>query len=372
MWFIVFVHDLYESNDDGENHKINHTLFTIFIWLFLIFWTIQLFLNFVRISSQGGSGPFLQYRYSNGQKLEIDDNLQQKVIVKFPFRRTDILDLQFPHYAKVIQDINNQTGNEINLIAGTYSQYRIKDQSRVYGDGLLVDLWKQFSDGNLCKSYLRLKDKNFKYMIIDPNIASIVMGWWNSSLMERFFAKIDPASGKIVTDWTLSTLGKLINDWYLKLYGSNNLGAKYGFWLDSQYLKTKFGITSDDDLAIFRARLATMRYRWNQEQMIQGLIAIFTERIVNGEGVSDIADVFGKIIDETKLKWLVNQAVKSGFPSIANQIKDLTQDEKYVLLNYLNILTTYNKQPAQFGSVATNIINQSLGGGSQLIVFEVR
>jgi hypothetical protein len=46
--------------------------------------------------------------------------------------------------------------------------------------------------------------------------------------MERFFAKMDP-SGKIVTDGTLSMLGKLVNAGYLSIYSTNNLGAKYGF-----------------------------------------------------------------------------------------------------------------------------------------------
>lgn len=108
--------------------------------------------------------------------MEIDDNLQQTVRVKFPYEWTDILDLQFPFYKKTLNAINAQTGDEINLIAGTYFQYWINKQSKLMGDGLLVELWTKFSDGNLCKSYLRLKDKKLKYMIIDPNIATIVMG----------------------------------------------------------------------------------------------------------------------------------------------------------------------------------------------------
>jgi hypothetical protein len=371
MWFVLFVHDLYIPDEEKNTHEINHFLFYLFIGLFLIFWLIQLSLNFIRIASQWGSWPFLQYKYSNGQELQIDENLQQKVAVKFPYKRTDILNLQFPHYNKVLQAINNQTGNEVNLIAWTYAQYRVNDPTRLYGDGLLSNLRTDFSDRNLCKSYLRLKDKDFKYMIIDPNIASIVMWWWNSSLMERFFAKMDP-SGKIVTDGTLSMLGKLVNAGYLSIYSTNNLGAKYGFWLESDYLKSKLWIANDDDLAMMRARFATVRFRGNQQQMIDVLSQIFTERVTNGKALGDIADVYGKVIDEAKLTNLVNKASTSGFPSIQPSIKELSQDERFVLLNYLNILTTYNKQPAQFGSIATNIINQSLWGGSQLIVFEVK
>ncbi len=368
--FVLFVHSLYEAGDD-KKHADNHTLFYVFCWLFVLFGLIQLSLNLVRIASQGWSGPFLQYSYSNGQAVEVDETLQQKVTVKFPYKWTDIMELQFPFYRKTINAINAQTGKQVNLIAGTYLQYRVNDQSKLVGDGLLVDLRKNFSDGNLCKSYLRLKDKDLKYLIIDPNIATIVMGGGNNSLLERFFAKLDP-SGRIVTDGTFSTIGKLINKGYIKLFNSNNLGAKYGFGLSSDYLKSKFGITNDDDLALLRARLATVRFRGNQEQMIQALSQMFTERVANGEALSDIADIYGKIIDEDALKWLLAKAQTQGFPSIAGDIKELSQDERFVLLNYLNLVTTYNQQPQQFPSVANGVITQSLGGWSQLIVFEVK
>ncbi|MFA7284323.1 MAG: hypothetical protein WC004_00675 [Candidatus Absconditabacterales bacterium] len=369
--FVLFVHSLYEPDDPKSKHADNHILFYLFCGLFIVFGLIQLSLNFVRIASQGGTGPFLQYSYSNGQIVEIDDNLQQTVTVKFPYKRTDILDLQFPFYKKTLNAINAQTGDEINLIAGTYFQYRVNKQSKLMGDGLLVELWTNFSDGNLCKSYLRLKDKKLKYMIIDPNIATIVMGGGNNSLMERFFAKFDP-SGKIVTDGTFSTLGKMTNAGYLSLYSSNNLGAKYGFGLSGDYLKNKFGVSSNDDLAMLRARLATVRFWGNQQQMIQVLEQIFTERVVNGEAMMDIADVYGKVVDEENLKILLNRAKINGFPTIVEEVKKLSQDEKFVLLNYLNVLTTYNQQPQQFASVANSIISQSLGGGSQIIVFEVK
>jgi len=189
--------------------------------------------------------------------------------------------------------------------------------------------------------------------------------------MDRFFAKLDP-SGKIVVDGALTTLGKLVNEWYVSLYGSNNLWAKYGYGLPGEYLKAKFGITNDEDLALLRARLATTRYRWNQQQMVEALSSIFTERVANGQAVSDIAEVFGKNVDETKLNTLITKATKSGFAAISSEVKNLNQDERFVLLNYLNIVTTYNKQPSQFGSVATNIVTQSLGWWSQLIVFEVK
>lgn len=111
---------------------------------------------------------------------------------------------------------------------------------------------------------------------------------------------------------------------------------------------------------MLRARLATVRFRGNQQQLIQILEQIFVERVVNGEAMMDIADVYGKVGDEAKLKELLNKAKTNGFPSIIEDVKKLSQDEKFILLNYLNVLTTYNQQPQQFASVANNIISQSL------------
>jgi hypothetical protein len=46
----------------------------------------------------------------------------------------------------------------------------------------------------MCKSYQRLKAANLKYLVIDPNIGTVVMGEGNESLFNRFFAKKDPVT----------------------------------------------------------------------------------------------------------------------------------------------------------------------------------
>ncbi|MEI7557642.1 MAG: hypothetical protein WCJ45_02070 [bacterium] len=96
------------------------------------------------------------------------------------------------------------------------------------------------SDGNLCKSYQRLQESNLKYLVIDPNIGTVVMGEGNESLFNRFFAKRDAVSGKIQEDGAISSLVKLRKAGYIKLFSTNNLGAKYAFELTDQDLITKF------------------------------------------------------------------------------------------------------------------------------------
>lgn len=82
---------------------------------------------------------------------------------------------------------------------------------------------EETSDGNMCKSYQRLRDENLKYLVIDPNIGTVVMGEGNESLFNRFFAKKDPVTGKIQEDGAISTLVKLRNAGYVTLFSTNNL-----------------------------------------------------------------------------------------------------------------------------------------------------
>lgn len=51
--------------------------------------------------------------------------------------------------------------------------------------------------------------------------------------------------------------------------------------------------------------------------------------------------------------------------------KDLTQDERYILTQYVGILKMAQSQQDQFQAAVNNIISQSLGGSSQLMTFEV-
>jgi len=79
------------------------------------------------------------------------------------------------------------------------------------------------SDGDSCKSAQRLKNANIKYLVIDPNIGTVVMGPGNESLFNRFFAKRDPVTGKIQDDGAISDLVKLWKAGYVKLFSTNNL-----------------------------------------------------------------------------------------------------------------------------------------------------
>lgn len=160
---------------------------------------------------------------------------------------------------------------------------------------------EQNSDGDLCKSYQRLRDSNLKYLVIDPNIGTVVMGEGNESLFNRFFAKQNPVTKTIEEDGAISSLVKLRKAGYINLFSTNNLGAKYAFTLDDATLQAKFGTMSEDELVLLRAKIAIARFFPDAQELLNFIGETFASRIANGEVIGDIADVYGKEIDYVKV-----------------------------------------------------------------------
>lgn len=167
----------------------------IIVGIGLVMAVFQLALNYTRIASQGGGGPFMWYRSHVGTVTEIDDMLTQTQVTKVGYNAKDVFDMQFSHYNAPLKDINGRKKGEGVVVAGTYMQYFIDDQNNVSADGFLSDFWKNSSDNNVCNTYLRLADQKKKYIVIDPNIASIVQGAANSTLLDRFLGVIDTQGG---------------------------------------------------------------------------------------------------------------------------------------------------------------------------------
>lgn len=377
MWLVVWtviavamiLRDMFE-HAKADNEK---TMMYVILFLLGIWWLIQFVLNFVRISSQGWGGPFLRYKMNNGNITEVTTSLQQKEVVKAWYGQKDVFDIQFPHYNKFIEYVKNRPNNDGVLIAGTYIQYFLDNQHNIRNDGMLSRFREQNSDGNMCKSYQRLRNSNLKYLVIDPNIGTVVMGEGNESLFNRFFAKKDPVTGKIEEDGAISNLVKLRRAGYISLFSTNNLGAKYAFSLDDATLIAKFGAMSEDEIVFLRAKLAIARFFPDSQELLNFIGETFTNRIGNGEAVGDIADVYGKTVDEVKILMAAQLILESQWISeeITTTIEWLSQDERIVLVQYLGLINILKNNPTQYQESLNNIIGQSLGGGSQLIIFEL-
>lgn len=166
---LAFANKLREESQN-QNHQLSTILATIIIVLLIGGMSIQLFLNFFRISSQGATGPFVWYKGNVGNKMQITDKLEVKQVMTYGYTMKEVFDLQFPQYNAIIRALKDRKNEDGVTIAGTYIQYFLDNQRNVKLDGMLIEFWVKTSDGNLCKTYQRLKDSNTKYLIIDPNI----------------------------------------------------------------------------------------------------------------------------------------------------------------------------------------------------------
>ena len=373
-WTVITVAIILRDIFEYSTEEKDKTMVYIIVFLFVIWWVIQFALNFIRISSQGWGWPFLRYKMNNGKSVEVTTTLQQKETVKAGYGWKDVFNLQFPHYNKFIDYVKNRKNTDGVLIAGTYIQYFLDNQRNLKWDGMLDRFREQNSDGNLCKSYQRIRNSNIKYLVIDPNIGTVVMGEGNESLFNRFFAKRDPVTGKIQEDGAISDLVKLRKAWYISLFSTNNLGAKYAFSLSDETLIAKFGKMSADELVFLRAKLAIARFFPDAQELLNFIGETFASRIPDGQVIGDIADVYGKTVDENKIfstaQIILAQQWTS--PDLEKTIEWLSQDERLILMQYLGLVNLLKANNPQYQEYVNNILGQSLGGGSQLIVFELK
>ena len=364
----MFIQDLInKDNDEGHKLLLVLTLGALGLWML-----VQMFFNLIRISSQWASWPFLWFKQSVGKVTEVTDDLRIEEKVKIWYSQKDVFDLQFPHYNKFIEYTKDRDDKDGVLIAGTYLQYFLDNQRNLKSDGWLAWFWEQWSDENTCKMYQRIKSENIKYLVIDPNIATVVMWEGNESLFHRFFAKTDPISGKVIEKGSMLMLAQLVDQWYGKLFYSNNLWAKYGFGLSDEELTPFVWTKSKDELNYLRAQLAAARFLPNSNELVNMIAQIFNSRVSNGKAVWDIADVYGKTIDEAKIINTMNVFL-SNPESVSVMVSTLTQDERFVLIQYINLYSSLRQNNIQqYQEMINNIMMASLAGGSQLIIVELR
>lgn len=369
---VVFVYNILHKKDKKNEFQI--VLIYSFIGLLLCWAFIQLTLNLLRISSQWAWWPFGWYKSNVWEKYVFNDQLAADKTVKIWFNAADVLDLQFPHYKWVVDVLNKRWENEWVTIAWTYLQYFINDQSTIEADWFLSSFWKNISDNDVCNSYLRLKDQQKKYIVIDPNIASVVMGDGNKSLFDRFYAVVS-ADWKLQQHWTLSMLQALVQQWYMKLFRTNNLITKYSYILPDAQLSAGLNITDKEQLLLERAKMSAARFFPNGDAYGNIAIQAFANRMNTYEAIWDISDVIGKPIREDVIVWVakyVDAWIKQEqYTELQKKIQELTQDERVVLQQYFAFKKSQKENPQQFRQYVISLVSQSINNWSQLIVLTV-
>ena len=367
---------------------ISSRAWKIVVGILILAALIQTLFNLTRIASQWWSGPFVRYKWSTGKEVQFLFSAQgfwQQEVIQYNYNAQDVFNLQFGHYNAFINYVKTRKDDDGVLIAGTYLQYFLDNQNNIISDGLLTNLRQWWSDENTCNLNLRLQDKKIKYLVIDPNIWSVVQGEGNSSLFDRFMAKIDTTTNTIIEHGTMTMLVKMIEDGYLKLINTNNMGAKYAYTLSDQELLAHITSISDpqlqsyltqsfqSDATLFRAKMAVPRFFNKEAQYYFTLIGnIFQSRLGKVDGISDMADILGKQVDSinvSKALSLVNSS--QGKVNLADLNKELSNDERTVLGYYLAIQSRSKANDAKWTQEIINqLLQSSLAGGSQLITFE--
>jgi hypothetical protein len=222
--------------------------------------------------------------------------------------------------------------------------------------------------------------------VIDPNIWSVVMWGWNASLFDRFVAKIDSKTNKIITHGTMTMLAKMIQDWYLKLVMTNNMWAKYAYSLSDQELQTSIQALPDEktrlyltnaytqEPLLFRSKLAVPRFFGDESQYYFSLIGvIFQQRLAQDSGISDLWDILGKKINKQNVLAAVAVTNTPNQASLVSLNRQLTQDERTVLWYYTAIKTRQQANDNKWlQEIISQLLQASLGGWSQLITFELQ
>lgn len=362
----VFLEDMLNNDEQNTNNKY---LWYVVVWLALLRVFVQWFMNSMRIASQWAAGPFVWYKQSVWQTVEYSNQLVPTESFKIGYNWKDVFALQFPHYSKFIEFVKDRPDEDGVHIEGTYLQYFLDNQ---YNLGS-IDLAYLLSDGDTCKWYLRIVDKGKKWLVIDPNVLSVVMGEGNESLLRRFFGKWNATNQKFDQYGNVSMLMKLWQDGYISLFSTNNLGAKYAFTVSDAELQAYFG-GSGESLLNTRARLAVARFFPDTvNNMVQFIGQTFTARMANGFAIGDMADIIGKTIDEQKLLQVAQAVINGSNPATLTQaIDELTQDERIVLVQYLNMYTMLRQDNQQYMQALNQLLWQSVGWGSQIIILEVK
>lgn len=366
-----------------EQDKKYEILWKLIFGILVLYSLFQISLWFMRMWWQWWAWPFLYYKQSAWIKQSINNNLEPITKIETPYTSESLFNIQFWHYKKYIEAMNNREEWIWSYLAWTYARYFINNQDNIFYDNFLITLRQRLSDWDTCKSYLRLLDKNIKYIAIDPNIWTVTIWQSNQTLFHRFFANYDKSSWEIKEDWSVTMLLKLKQEWYIDLFSTNNLWAKYAFTLsDKKYNEYLWYLTwwtqtlTWEQLILSRWKMAMTKYFDDAYTYINYIYKIFTDRMFTWEAVNDIADIKWKILSKEAInfakkfvQWTINE-------EWFLQFNDFSDDEKLILYEYISLITILKSNAednqSQYQQIVSNMIVKNIKEWSQILVLEVK
>ena len=359
----------------------------LLIWVLLLVSVSWIFLNLIRISSQWWGEIQTWYRSSVWKVVDykvVDGWVKPSQDIKIPYIFDDVFHLQFNLYKKPINAINARTWNQMAIIGWTYMRYFVNNQNNIKADQFLKWLWKMWSDSNVENTYKRFKQNNLKDIVIDPNIASVVMWTWNISLWYRYYWKVN-TWWNITEKWVLPMFVDLASKWYLKYGFTNNLGIKYALIYSDEELSKILWISDLEEVRKIRYEMTSLKFLprdiWFEypntnlgmkmyEEWIDAFYKVLTYRLQEAlkwntrDFASDLMDVNGLYIPNlTKIlsNWIT-----------ADQFNKYTTDEKMLVLQLMNILNQVAQNPSSMQQILKPIIQNALWGRAQLVFVKVK
>jgi hypothetical protein len=86
-----------------------------------------------------------------------------------------------------------------------------------------------------------------------------------------------------------------------------------------------------------------------------------------GQGLEEIASILGLEADLKKVYATVPQVIKGD----SSGIKNLSQAEKTILIQYLNLYQSFTNNNTQGQEILQNLLMNSIGSSSQVMAFEL-
>ena len=129
---------------------------------------------------------------------------------------------------------------------------------------------------------------------------------------------------------------------------------------------------NDEELILARWKMAVLQYFDDANSLFSSVAWIFLSRIISDTKwwIEDIANIYWMEIDSDKvanvaytyLSWQAGEWFA----------KELSQDEKTVLITYLNLYMGYQQSwESWISSMLQNLLMNSVTGGSQIIALEL-
>ena len=352
-------------------NRLKDKLFLAYVLLCIS--SIWIWLNLFRIANQWWWQIQFWYKSSiwktPNYALTKQWSITTKTNIKVPYKSNDIFSLQFNFYKKAIDYFNHRKQDEAWIIWWTYMRYFIKNQNKIINDQFLTYLYKLFSDDDVNRAYARLKDQKITWIVIDPNIASVVMWKWNKSLWYRYYGYTDK-KGNVTKKWVLPMFVNLAQSWHVVYAYSNNLWLKYALTVSDDEIKKITWIKDEKDILQLRYKLTSIKFLpklvWMQvyEEAIDTFYKILLYRALH-EPIKFIQDI-------AETNWLNIKDPKKIFTNVSKNFNSFSKDEKTSFLIYNSITTQLKQHPEKSQQILRQLIMQWLWWRAQILFVKVK